>query len=164
MKRIFLAAACFLLASTVVWAQFEAGSVVGVITDPAGSVVPNASIELRSLATDAVRQASSSSAGEFDFVAVPPGRYSITVKLAGFKQKTQDFELVVGQRLELNLPMEVGAETQSVTVTSNVETIDTASSEVSNLRTEQQVVDLPLNGRNFTQLDPIGAGRKQPRW
>jgi hypothetical protein len=157
-KRIFLAAACFFLASTVVWAQFEAGSVVGVITDPAGSVVPNASIELRSLATAAVRQASSSSSGEFDFVAVPPGRYSITVKLAGFKQKTQDFELVVGQRLELNLPMEVGAETQNVTVTSNVETIDTASSEVSNLRTEQQVVDLPLNGRNFTQLIQLAPG------
>jgi hypothetical protein len=157
-KRVFLAAACFLLASTVVWAQFEAGSVVGVITDPGGSVVPSASIELRSVATGAVRQASSSSSGEFDFVAVPPGRYSITAKVAGFKQKTQDFELVVGQRLELNLSMEVGAETQSVTVTSNVETIDTASSEVSNLRTEQQVVDLPLNGRNFTQLIQLAPG------
>src|ERR1700730_12969501 len=157
-KRILLAAACFLLASTVVWAQFEAGSVVGVITDPGGAVVPNASIELRSVATAAIREASSSSSGEFDFVAVPPGRYSITVKLAGFKQKTQDFELVVGQRLELNLPMEVGTETQSVTVTSNVETIDTASSEVSNLRTEQQVVDLPLNGRNFTQLIQLAPG------
>jgi hypothetical protein len=158
-KRIFLAAASLaLLASNLAWAQFEAGSVVGVITDPAGSVVPNASIELRSLATSAVREASSSSSGEFDFVAVPPGRYSITVKLTGFKQKTQDFELVVGQRLELNLPMEVGTETQSVTVTSNVETIDTASSEVSNLRTEQQVVDLPLNGRNFTQLIQLAPG------
>ena len=114
-KRTFLSVVCLaLFASTLARAQFEAGSVVGVVTDASGSVVPNASIELRSLSTDVVRQASSSSAGEFDFVAVPPGQYSITVKQTGFKQKTQDFELVVGQRLELNLPMEVGMETQSV--------------------------------------------------
>src|ERR1700677_3352945 len=96
-KRTLLSVVCLaLFASTFAWAQFEAGSVVGVITDPSGSVVPNASIELRSLATDAVRQATTSSTGEFDFVAVAPGRYSITAKLTGFKQETQDFELVVG--------------------------------------------------------------------
>jgi hypothetical protein len=158
LKRTFVVMVVALFVCTAAWAQFEAGSVVGVVTDPGGSVVPNASIELRSLATDVVRQATSSSTGEFDFVAVPPGRYSITAKLTGFKQKTQDFELVVSQRLELTMAMEVGTETQSVTVTGNVETIETASSEVSNLRTEQQVVDLPLNGRNFTQLVQLAPG------
>lgn len=158
MKRTLVLMVVALFVCTAAWTQFEAGSVVGVVTDPSGSVVPNASIELRSIATDVVRLATSSSSGEFDFVAVPPSRYSITAKLTGFKQKTQDFELVVGQRLELTMAMEVGTETQSVTVTGNVETIDTASSEVSNLRTEQQVVDLPLNGRNFTQLVQLAPG------
>lgn len=60
-------------ASIVAWAQFEAGSVIGVITDLLGSVVAEASIELRSLATGVVRRTSSSSAGEFDFVAVSGG-------------------------------------------------------------------------------------------
>jgi hypothetical protein len=159
LKRTFLSVLCLLLlTANFAHAQFEAGAVVGVITDPSGSVVPNASIELRSLATDAVREATTSSTGEFDFVAVTPGRYSITAKLNGFKQQNQTFELVVGQRLQLNMAMEVGTETQSVTVSSNVETIDTASSEVSNIRTEQQVKDLPLNGRNFTQLIQLAPG------
>lgn len=139
-------------------AQFEAGSVVGVVKDQSGSLVPNAAVEIKNAATNVARQSTTSADGVFDFVAVPPGQYSITVKQQGFKELNQSFELVVGQRLELNLSLEIGSATQSVTVTGNVETIETASSEVSNLRTSQQVVDLPLNARNFTQLVQLAPG------
>jgi hypothetical protein len=63
----------------------------------------------------------------------------------------------VSQRAELNLAVEVGASTQSVTV-ANAVMLETASSDVSNLRTRQQVVDLPLNNRNFTQLVQLAPG------
>src|ERR1700733_989481 len=81
------------------WAQFDVGSVVGVIKDPSGSVLPNAAVEIKSLATNVVRTAVTSAAGEFDFIALQPGQYSITVKVQGFKVSTQNFALSVGQRL-----------------------------------------------------------------
>ena len=139
-------------------AQFEVGSVIGVVRDPAGSVIAGATFVITSQATNAQRQTVTSSAGEFDFVALTPGQYSITAKQPGFQELTQNFEIAVSQRLELNLEMRVGAETQNVTVSANVETIETASSDISNVRTTQQVVDLPLNTRNFTQLVQLAPG------
>src|SRR5271168_2296829 len=130
MKRNILLMLLTLVICTVAGAQFEAGSIVGVVTDPSGAVISKAPIELRGLATNVVRQATTSSAGAFDFVEVPPGQYSIIVKQAGYKERTQDFELVVGQRLELNMELEVGTQNQSVTVSADVETLETASSEI----------------------------------
>jgi hypothetical protein len=147
-----------LFVSLTALAQFEAGSVVGVVTDPSGSVIPNATVELTNSATNVPRQATTNESGQFDFVAVQPGSYSLTVRQQGFEQQTQALSLAVGQRLELNVAMKVGAATQSVTVSGSVETLDTASSEVGNVRTSQQVVDLPLNSRNFTQLIQLAPG------
>jgi len=147
-----------LIVSIGAFAQFEAGSVVGTVKDPAGLAIANAVVEIRSLATNVTRKTMTSSTGDFDFVALQPGQYALTAKQPGFKEATQNFELSVGQRLELNLAMEVGAASQSVTVAANAVTVETASSEVSNLRTRQQVVDLPLNSRNFTQLVQLAPG------
>jgi hypothetical protein len=142
----------------IVWAQFELGSVVGTVKDQAGSVIPNATVEVRSLTTNVSRRIMTSADGQFDFVALNPGQYEISVKQTGFQDKTQSFELSVGQRLELDMALSVGTETQSVTVSTNTETIETASSDVSNIRTTQQVQDLPLNSRNFTQLVQLAPG------
>ena len=147
-----------LIVSIGAFAQFEAGSVVGTVKDPAGLAIANAVVEIRSLATNVTRKTMTWSTGDFDFVALQPGQYALTAKQPGFKEATQNFELSVGQRLELNLAMEVGAASQSVTVAANAVTVETASSEVSNLRTRQQVVDLPLNSRNFTQLVQLAPG------
>src|SRR5205807_5383205 len=86
------------------------------------------------------------------------GPYALTAKQSGFKEATQNLELSVGQRLEVNVAMEVGASSQSVTVAANAVTVETASSDLSNVRTRQQVVDLPLNNRNFTQLVQLAPG------
>jgi len=110
------------------------------------------------MATNVVRQSVTSSAGEYDFLALEPGQYSITVKHPGFGEKAQTFQLAVGQRLELNISLQVGASKQSVTVNANAEMVDAASSDISNVRTTQQVVDLPLNSRNFTQLVNLAPG------
>jgi hypothetical protein len=147
-----------LIVSIGAFAQFEAGSVVGSVKDPAGLAMANTVVEIRSLATNVTRKTMTSSTGDFDFVALQPGQYALTAKQPGFKEATQNFELSVGQRLELNLAMEVGAASQSVTVAANAVTVETASSEVSNVRTRQQVVDLPLNSRNFTQLVQLAPG------
>ena len=158
LKRSVCLIVPLLFISVAAWAQFDLGSVVGVVEDSSGSVIPNASVEVLSLATNVARQAVTLASGEFDFVALQPGKYSITVKQNGFRDSTQDFEITVGQRLQLTMKMEVGTATQKIVVTSNVQTIETASSDVSNLRTTQQVIDLPLNARNFTQLVQLAPG------
>ncbi len=118
----------------------------------------NAVVEIRSIATNVTRKTVTSATGNFDFVALQPGPYELSAKQPGFKEVTQKFELSVGQRLELDLAMEVGAASQSLTVAGNAVTVETVSSEVSNVRTRQQVVDLPLNNRNFTQLVQLAPG------
>ena len=147
---VLLASACF--------AQFELGSVNGTLKDQSELPMANATVEIRSLATNVARQTVTSSTGEFDFVALQPGRYTLTAKQQGFKEKTQNFELAVGQRLSVNVSMEIGSSTQSVTVNAEAVALETASSDVNNVRTNQQVVDLPLNSRNFTQLVQLAPG------
>jgi len=147
-----------LLTSVAALSQFEAGSVVGTVRDQSQLPIAEAAIEIRSLASNFVRQSLTSAAGEFDFVAVQPGQYSLTVKRSGFNARTQTFALAVGQRLELNVALEVGTATQTVSVNANTEMLESASSELSNVRTTQQVVDLPLNSRNFTQLVNLAPG------
>src|SRR3954469_464410 len=159
MNRVVILVSLLLSAAlSVALAQFELGSVVGSVKDPTGLPVANAAVEIRSVSTNAVRQTTSSASGEFDFVALQPGHYEISVKQQGFKETTQKFELVVGQRLELQVGLEVGSSTQSVTVTADVIAVEAASSDLNNLRTRQQVIDLPLNSRNFTQLVQLAPG------
>ncbi len=138
--------------------QFELGSLQGTLRDQSGLPIANATVEIRSDATNVARQTTTSTAGEFDFVALQPGPYSLKAAQPGFKEKIQKFELTVGQRLALDVAMEVGSSSQSVSVSADALTVETASSEVSNLRTTKQVVDLPLNSRNFTQLVQLAPG------
>ncbi len=147
-----------LMAAAACLAQFDLGSAVGSVKDRSGLSIPNAAVELKNVATNVSRQTVTSPTGDFDFVALPPGPYAITVKQSGFKETTQTFEITVGQRVELNISMEVGAASQSVTVAANAVAVESASSDLSNLRTTQQVVDLPLNSRNFTQLVQLAPG------
>ncbi|HEY3837089.1 MAG TPA: carboxypeptidase regulatory-like domain-containing protein [Bryobacteraceae bacterium] len=156
-RGYFISAIVALLAGNA-FAQFELGSVEGTVKDQSGLPMANATVEIRNDATNVARQTKTSGVGEFDFVAMQPGRYSLTATQAGFKEKIQKFELTVGQRLSLDVAMELGSSSQSVSVNADALMVETASSEVSNLRTTKQVVDLPLNSRNFTQLVQLAPG------
>ena len=158
LHRILVLIAAPFLVSVAAFSQFELGTVVGTVRDQSNLPMANAIVEIRSLATNGARQTTTSATGEFDFIALQPGKYTLKVKQEGFKETTQNLGLAVGQRAELNVSMEIGAATQSVTVGESVAAVDTASSDISNVRTRQQVVDLPLNGRNFTQLVQLAPG------
>ena len=158
MSRVIAEIAMGLFFSIVGFAQFELGSVVGTVKDPSGLPMANVSVEMKSLATNTTRQTNTSATGDYDFVAVQPGKYAITAKQQGFKETTRNFDIAVGQRAEINISMEVGAATQSITVGANTVEVETVSSDMSNVRTRQQVVDLPLNSRNFTQLVQLAPG------
>ena len=148
----------FFLASVSGFAQFEAGSVSGVAQDPNGAIVPDVNVEIKSLSTNVTRTTISNSSGEWTFVALQPGQYAVTLKKSGFSNEVRSFELSVGQSLTLNVTMTVGKAIETVTVNATGEMLETSSSDMGNVRSTQQVVDLPLNSRNFTQLVQLAPG------
>src|SRR5580698_5569538 len=100
-----------LLSSVVIFAQFEAGSVLGTVRDSSGAVIPNAQVEIKSLSTNTTRATVSDSSGEWNVPALQPGRYSVTVKQSGLRDEVRTFELVVGQKLQLDVVMSIGTAT-----------------------------------------------------
>ena len=151
----FVLLVCFSFAAI---AQFELASVVGAVKDPTGLPMAQVAVEIRSVATNVVRSTITSATGNFDFVALQPGKYALTATQPGFKVTNRSFELVVGQRLQLDVSLEVGTANESITVGANVIAVEAVSSDMNNVRTRQQVVDLPLNNRNFTQLVQLAPG------
>ena len=128
-----------LLAAFPAWAQFEAGSVLGTVKDSTGAVIANAHVELTSVSTNATRTTTSDSNGEWDFPAVEPGKYTVTVKQTGLRDEVRALELAVGQKLQVDVAMSVGTATETVTVNASNLMLETTSSDVSNVRTNQQV-------------------------
>ncbi|MEO7145326.1 MAG: carboxypeptidase regulatory-like domain-containing protein, partial [Bryobacteraceae bacterium] len=139
-------------------AQFQFGTVNGLVKDPSQSPVPGATVEIRSRSTNVVRRAVTSSSGEYNFVSLPPDNYTITLRHAGFHDQSRQFELSVAQRLEADITLQLGSVNQEVTVSAAAPLLEAASSEIGNVRSEKQVVDLPLNTRNFTQLVDLAPG------
>ena len=140
------------------FAQFESASVVGTVKDPTGLPVPQVAIELRSIATNTIRTTTTSVTGDYDFVAVQPGQYSVTAKQTGFKGATRTFEIAVGQRLQLDIPAGDRNSGRKRHCGRQRHRVEAVSSDLNNVRTRQQVVDLPLNNRNFTQLVQLAPG------
>ena len=158
MYRVIASLALALCSATAVYAQFELASVVGAVKDPTGLPMPQVAVEIRSVATNVSRSTITSATGDFDFVALQPGQYALTAKQPGFKVTTRTFQVAVGQRLQLDVSLEVGTASESITVGANVIAVEAVSSDMNNVRTRQQVVDLPLNNRNFTQLVQLAPG------
>lgn len=158
MNRVALPVSILLLMSAPAWAQFELGSVVGVVTDQSNAPIADAVVEIRSLTTNVRRGVTTSVTGEYNSLPLPPGRYSISVRQAGFRERTVEVTLAVGQRLQVDVSLELGAVTEHVNVTASANVLETASSEISSLRPGKEIVDLPLNTRNFTQLVHLTPG------
>ena len=158
MRRISLVMLCALVWCGAGVAQFQFGSVLGLVKDPSQAPVPGAAVEIRSKSTNVARQATTSAAGEYNFVSLPPDQYTITVRHPGFRDTSRSLVLSVDQRFQADIVLEVGGVNEEVTVKAEAPLLESASSELGNIRTEKQVVDLPLNTRNFTQLVALAPG------
>ena len=151
-----LVAALFL--AVTLWAQIEQGSLVGIVTDPQKVPVVGAAITFRSLTTNVQRQELTQSSGEFNSLPLPAGRYAVTVRQAGFREQTVEVTLGVGQRLQIDFALELGSVNEQVNVSSTATVLETASSEIGQVRPAREIMDLPLNTRNFTQLVQLAPG------
>ncbi len=141
------------------YSQLSTGSVTGIVRDPSSGAVAGAEVVLQNLDTSVIRNTASNSIGNYQFLNVTPGRYSLSTTATGFKSnKTPEITLSVNETLTLDVTLEVGAVSQTVTVSGQVAEIESSTAELGSVVTEKQVVDLPLNGRNFTQLLSLTPG------
>ena len=130
------------------------GTITGTVRDPQGAAVPKAEVTITEEKTGAVaRTVTATEDGFYTATSLPAGTYSISTAPTGFKKSvTTGVDLHVNENKTVNLELQVGAVTETVTVTSEAAPVELRSGEVSSLINEKQVTELPLNGRNYAQL------------
>jgi hypothetical protein len=136
----------------------ETGTITGVVRDNSGAVIAKTQVSIRNAATGLANNSVTDSQGLYVSPPLDPGNYSVEFEAPGFGKVRENIRLEVGQRAAADAVLTVGLNTQTVTVEATNELLESESSTVSNLRTEEAVKDLPLNGRNFSELLGLGAG------
>jgi Carboxypeptidase regulatory-like domain len=129
------------------------GNITGTVRDPQGAAVPKAEINITDEKTGASRTVTANDDGFFNAPSLPAATYTITTSPSGFKKTiVTGVELHVSENKTVNIDVQVGQVTETVTVTSDAAPVEVRSGEVSSLISEKQVTELPLNGRNYAQL------------
>jgi hypothetical protein len=134
--------------------------IAGEVTDATGAAVSGATVKMTDLAKAVVHTTSSDGSGRYVFPNLPVGTYKLEVNADGFKAYIQTgITLQVGSNTTANIPLQLGSVSQSVEVTGNAGMLETKDNSISQVIEEQRIADLPLNGRNPTQLLLLtGAG------
>lgn len=140
-------------------AQDPTAAIEGMIVDPAERPVAQARVTLRNLKQGAQRVTASDRDGAFRAMLLPVGEYELTVEAPGFARYEQKpLALSVSQVLRLSVSLAIAGSNQQITVTSDAAAVETASNALGKTVTTREILDLPLNGRNFTQLGMLQAG------
>jgi hypothetical protein len=160
MKNILMSFLCLLVFSTGAYAQVAGlGAVSGRVSDATGAIIPGATVVLANELRGLRREMLSTEAGVFNAPALVPGRgYSLSVSLPGFKTwEAKDFEVQVGQTVDFNVTLEVAGAAAEVSVTAEAPVIESSKTGVSEVVTQEQIDNLPINGRrvdSFVLLTP----------
>ena len=140
-------------------AQEITGTLSGTVTDSSGSSVPGASVTIVGQDTGATRKTSTSDAGVFFFNSVPIGAYTVTIEKGGFKTYVSTGVAIhVNDKIDLTVKLTVGEVSEKVEVSGQTPLLQTESAELSTLVGSKQILDLPLNGRDFNQLVDLVPG------
>ena len=156
-KRWVVFAAFFY--TSICQAQISSSALNGTITDATGSVVPKASVTVTSTSTGFARSVVASDGGAYAVSDIPPGVYEVSAEAAGFKKAVvSDVRLYVGQTATTDIHLEIGQVTESVAVTATAQLLQESSSQVGTVIEGKLLTDIPLNGRNFLQLNLLSPG------
>jgi len=145
-------------------AQMSA-SLSGIVTDPSGAPVPAAAVTIKNLETAAARNTVTDDAGRYQVASLPVGQYEVRVTKSGFQEEIRSgIHLVVGQEASVDIRLQVGEMQQRVSVTEEAPMVSTTTRDISGLVGEQQVKELPLNGRSFDLLLTLNPGVVNFTW
>jgi hypothetical protein len=149
-----------LLSPSQLRAQLVTGDILGTVTDSTGAVIPDAKVTVHNTGTGYTRSVESSKAGEYTFTQLQIGTYKVTVEAKGFKTFSQTgLVLAAGDRARVNAAMTIGNQVETVEIEATAApALKTDSSTQDTLITTTAVADLPLNGRNLTNLVQLSAG------
>src|ERR671922_356268 len=142
-----------IVTATLSLAQTTTAAFLGTVMDPSGAVLPGVQVTASNVDTGLKRTTITNEEGRFLLSELPPGSYEVVVNLAGFETLIRKgMTLTIGQQANLSLTMKVGAVDQQVVVTGDAPIVETTQSSVSGVVEEKRITELPLNGRDFTQL------------
>jgi Carboxypeptidase regulatory-like domain/TonB dependent receptor len=159
MKRLFLAVLIILTLSVAANAQTFRGSINGTVTDPSGAAVPNAQVKATETGTGIDHTTVTTNDGTFSFQDLALGLYKVTVNATGFPPYAVDkVEVVAGTIYTLNIKLTLQTTTTTVEVSAAAVTLDTTTQTQTMTLSEDIVQDIPLNGRDFTQLISVEPG------
>jgi hypothetical protein len=159
-RRIALVAFCVLgvLAQTA-FAQLASATLNGTVTDPTGAIIAGARVVLHNVATGVDRTTTTNNVGRYVLIDIVPGTYTLQVSAQGFNTASQpEFTLYVNQTSTMDFKLVVGATQQTVEVEATAAQIESSTAELGTAIATRAVNDLPLNGRNFTQLLALTPG------
>jgi len=156
MRSVLIVVCYFLIVITAV-AQSDRGTITGTVSDPAGAVIANAPIQAKNVETGVVYEGATSTTGNYTLAQLPVGNYQVTVALAGFKKYTRSgLTVQIAQTLRIDVTLEVGATSDSVTVTEAATLLKTESGELSHNVEAKSLDELPILGIGGTLSGSAG--------
>ncbi len=157
--RFYVCALALSLAAGPAWTQEARGAIVGRVTDSTGAVIPGVSVKITNIATGVTTPAETNAQGNYLAPYLIPGTYRITAEKAGFKSFLREgIELRVNDRLEVNITLELGAVTETITVTAETPMLDTASASMGSVVDARRVAELPFPHGNPYHLIQLASG------
>ncbi len=141
------------------YAQTVAGSISGLVTDPSGSLIAGASVVVTDIDRNLNVRVSSNESGFYLAAPLPPGRYKMRAEKAGFRAYVlESIPIATQQKANVNITLQVGALTESITVSGGAQLVDTTTATLSGVVENKRIIDLPLNGRNVFGLAALTPG------
>ncbi len=157
--RAGLFAALLIFSATLSTAQLDTGAIVGTVRDSSGAAVPKATITVTNTATGVAVTTETNTAGEYQVTALKPGTYSVKVSAPGFaSQVNNGVEMHVQSRPSIDFSLKVGEVSTTIDVGAVTPLLQTETANVGGVVQQQQIVDLPLNGRRYADLALLEAG------
>jgi Carboxypeptidase regulatory-like domain len=158
-KRFVVFSIVLMLAASFSLAQTGTTSLRGTVTDKSGAAVAGAAVTLSSDEQGQVRTATTQDTGAYEFLLLPPGKYTLTAESKGFRKFTRrDIELLISSPGTIDVTLDVGSSTESVEVSAQAATLNTTDSSLGIAFNETQVKELPLEGRNVPDLLSLQPG------